>query len=84
MRRSSRLERAEKLVEAENRLATGQTLRQVAADLGSARSTVQDGRRAKKTQTAALPAALTAVVATPEGVGGLHRRVRASPPITLI
>jgi Family of unknown function (DUF6399) len=78
MRRSSRLERAEKLVEAENRLATGQTLRQVAADLGSARSTVQDGRRAKKTQTAALPAALTACVATPEGVGGLHRRVRAA------
>jgi transposase-like protein len=65
MRRFSRLERAETRVEAERPLAPGQTLRQVAAECGIARSTLQDWRRVKATQTAAL----AAYVATPEGVG---------------
>ena len=79
MRHASRLERAETLVEAERRLATGQTLQQVSADLGIARSTLQDWRQAKETQlAAALPADLAAFVATPEGVDWLHRMVLAA------
>ena len=79
MRHSSRLERAETLVEAERRLATGQTFQQVSADLGIARSTLQDWHQAKEAQlAAALPADFAAFVATPEGVGWLHRMVLAA------
>ena len=57
MRHSSRLERAETLVEAERGLASGQTLQEVSADLGIARSTLQDWHQAKEAQlAAALPA----------------------------
>jgi len=42
VRRRSRLERAEQLQMAETRWAAGQPQRQVAADLGVARSTLQD------------------------------------------
>ena len=79
MRSFSRLERAETLVEAEHRLAAWQTLRQVSADLGIARSTLQDWRQAKESQlVAALPADVAACVATPEGVGWLHRMMLAA------
>ena len=70
----TRLERAEQLAEADTRLTAGQTQRQVAADLGIARSTLQDWRQAEAAQTTAL----SAFVATPEGVRWLHRVVLAA------
>jgi len=74
--RRNRLERAEKLVAAETRFSAGQTQRQIAADLGVARSTLQDWQRASSAD--AVPAALAAFIATPEGVGWLHRMVLAA------
>ena len=76
MRRRSRLERAEQLQRAETRWAAGQPQRQVAADLGVARSTLRDWRRADP--VGAAPAALAAFARTPEGVRWLHRVVRAA------
>ncbi len=76
VRRRSRLERAEQLQRAETRWAAGQPQRQVAADLGVARSTLQDWRRADP--VGAAPAALAAFARTPEGVRWLHRVVLAA------
>lgn len=76
VRRRWRLERAEQLGAAEARLAAGQPQRQVAADLGVARSTLQDW--CKPAQVGAAPAALAAFVHTPEGVQWLHRVVLAA------
>ncbi len=72
----NRLERAEKLMAAETRLSAGQTQRQVAAELGVARSTLQGWRRASARD--AVPAALAAFIATPEGVRWLQRMVLAA------
>ena len=74
--RRNRLERAEKLVTAEARLSAGQTQRNVAVELGVARSTLQDWCRASSAN--APPAALAAFVATPEGVRWLRRMVLAA------
>ena len=76
VRRRSRLERAERLQVAEGCWAAGQTQRQVAADVGVARSTLQDWHRADR--GGAAPAALAAFVATPEGVQWLHQLVLAA------
>ena len=76
VRGRSRLERAEQRGAAAARLATGQPQRQVAADLGVARSTLQDW--CKPTPISAAPAVLAAFVATPEGVRWLHRVVLAA------
>jgi len=76
VRRRSRLERAEQLQRAETRWAAGQPQRQVAADLGVARSTLRDWRRADP--VGAAPAALAAFARTPEGVRWLHRVVLAA------
>ena len=73
MKHRSRLERAEQRGAAVARLATGQPQRHVAADLGVARSTLQDW--CKPTPVGAAPALLAAFVATPEGVQWLHQRV---------
>jgi transcriptional regulator with XRE-family HTH domain len=70
------LERAERLQVAEGCWAAGQTQRQVAADVGVARSTLQDWHRADR--GGAAPAALAAFVATPEGVQWLHQLVLAA------
>jgi transcriptional regulator with XRE-family HTH domain len=72
--RRNRLERAQKLAAAEERLFAGQTQRQVGAELGVARSTLQDWQRAGPPN----PVALAAFVATPEGVRWLHRTVLAA------
>ncbi|MCP4823669.1 MAG: transposase, partial [Shimia sp.] len=72
----NRLERAEKLVAAEARMSAGQTQRHVAEELGVARSTLQDWRRASSAN--AVPAALAVFIATPEGVRWLHRMVLAA------
>jgi hypothetical protein len=76
VKRRSRLERAEQLETATARLAAGQPQRQVAADLGLARSTLQDWR--KPVTVGAAPAALAAWVETPEGVRWLHQLVLAA------
>jgi hypothetical protein len=61
----------------EARLSAGQTQRQIAAELGVARSTLQGWSRA--TAARAVPATLAAFVTTPEGVHWLHRVVLAAP-----
>ncbi len=71
-----RLERAEKLQAAKARLAEGETERQVAAELGVARSTLQDWRSERSLPGA--PEALAAFAATPEGVRWLQRMVLAA------
>jgi hypothetical protein len=76
VKRRSRLERAEQLETATARLAAGQPQRQVAADLGLARSTLQDWR--KPVAVGAAPAALAAWVETPEGVRWLHQLLLAA------
>ena len=76
MRRRSRLERAQQRETARARLAVGQPQRQVAADLGLARSTLQDW--CKPAPIGAAPAVLAAFVETPEGVQWLHRLVLAA------
>lgn len=76
VKRRSRRERAEQLEAAGARLAVGRTQRQVAADLGVARSTLQDWCRPVPIDDA--PAALAAFVRTPEGVRWLHRLVLAA------
>ena len=76
VKRRSRRERAEQLEAAGARLAVGRTQRQVAADLGVARSTLQDWCRPVPIDGA--PAALAAFVRTPEGVRWLHRLVLAA------
>jgi transposase-like protein len=74
--RRDRLERAEKLEAAEARLAAGKTQRQVAEELGVARSTLQDWRRASS--PGGVPEALAAFTATPEGVRWLQRMLLAA------
>jgi transposase-like protein len=76
MIRSDRLERAEKLEVAEARLAAGRTQRQVVEELGVARSTLQDWRRASSLE--GVPDTLAAFVATPEGVRWLQRMLLAA------
>ena len=76
VRRRSRLERAQQGELAAARLAAGQPQRQVAADLGLARSTLQDW--CKPVPVGAAPAALAAFVASPQGVQWLHRLVLAA------
>ena len=76
MIRRSRLERAEQLGIANARLAAGQPQRQVAADLGLARSTLQDW--CKPVAVGAAPAALAAWMETPDGVRWLHQLVLAA------
>ncbi|MEF8701295.1 MAG: hypothetical protein V5B33_18685 [Candidatus Accumulibacter sp. UW20] len=74
--RRSRLERAEKLEKAAVRLAAGEPQRQVAEDLGLARSTLQEW--CKPVAAGAPPAVLAAWVETPEGVRWLHQLVLAA------
>jgi hypothetical protein len=76
VRRRSRLERAEQLETVNARLAAGQPQRQVAADLGLARSTLQEW--CKPVAVGAAPAALAAWVETAEGVRWLHPLVLAA------
>ena len=76
MRRRSRLERAEQLGAATVRRAAGQPQRQIAADLGVARSTLQDW--CKPPPVGAAPAALAAFVETPAGMRWLHQIVLAA------
>jgi uncharacterized protein (UPF0548 family) len=76
VRHCSRLERAEQLETARARLAAGQPQRQVAADLGLARSTLQQW--CKPVAVGAAPAALVAWLETPEGVRCLHQGVLAA------
>ncbi len=76
VRRRSRLERAQQGEVAAARLAAGQPQRQVAADLGLARSTLQDW--CKPAPVGAAPAGLAAFVASPQGVQWLHRLVLAA------
>ncbi len=76
VRRRSRLERAEQLGAASARLAAGQPQRQVAADLGLARSTLQEW--CQPVAVGAAPAALAAWVETAEGVRWLHQLVLAA------
>lgn len=76
VRRHTRLERAEQREAAAARLATGEPQRQVAADLGVARSTLQDW--CKSAPVGAAPAALAAFVETAEGVCWLRQVVLAA------
>ena len=76
MKRRSRLERAEQLGTATARVAAGQPQRQVAADLGLARNTLQEW--CKPLAVGAAPAVLAAWVETPEGVRWLHQLVWAA------
>ncbi len=76
MIRRSRLERAEQLEAATARLAAGQPQRQVAADLGLARSTLQEW--SKPVAVGAAPAALAALMETPDGVRWLHQLLLAA------
>jgi uncharacterized protein (UPF0548 family) len=76
VKRRSRLERAEQLETATARLAAGQPQRQVAADLGLARSTLQEW--CKPEAVGAAPAVLAAWMETPEGVRWLHQLVLAA------
>jgi len=73
VKQRSRLERAEQLSATAERLAQGQPLRQVATELGIARSTLRDWCAA--VPPAGLPAEVAACLATPAGVGWLHRLV---------
>ncbi len=74
MIRRDRMVRAEKLGAAEERLAAGKSQRVVAEELGVARSTLQDWRRASSLD--GVPETLAAFVATPEGVRWLQRMLR--------
>ena len=74
MRRCSRLERVEQLTTAKAGLHAGHSQRQVAAQLGVARSTLQDGCLPAAVGGEA-PAALQAFVQTPDGVRWLQRQV---------
>lgn len=74
--RRTRLERAEQMRLVEAGLDAGHSQRQIAAQLGVARSTLQDGGGAAVAQEA--PAALVAFTQTPEGVRWLQRQVLAA------
>lgn len=74
MRRYSRLERVEQLTAAEAGLRAGHSQRQMAAQLGVARSTLQDWCLPAAVGGEA-PAALRAFVQTPDGVRWLQRQV---------
>ncbi|WP_093028410.1 DUF6399 domain-containing protein [Thiocapsa roseopersicina] len=76
MTRRTRLEQAESIAAAETRLATGETQRGVAADMGVARSTLRGWCR--DVPHGDSPAGLTAFARTPEGVAWLHRMVLAA------
>jgi len=69
----TRLERAEQLGLAAGQLAQGHPLRQVAAELGVARSTLRGWRAAAP--LAGLPAEVAACLATPAGAQWLHQLV---------
>ena len=71
----SRLERAEQLGVAGVALAAGQPLRQVAAGLGVARSTLRDWRAAVPLD--GMPPEVAAGLSTPAGARWLHRLVVA-------
>jgi hypothetical protein len=71
----TRLERAEQREAAALRLAQGQPLRQVAAGLGVARSTLRGWRAAAP--LAGLPPEVAACLATPAGARWLHQLVVA-------
>ena len=73
MKHRARLERAEHLAVAAEQLAQGQPLRQVAAELGVARSTLRGWRAAPP--LAGLPAEVAACLATPAGARWLHQLV---------
>ena len=84
MRRRSRLERAEQRRMAVTALDQGHSPRQVAAQLGVPRSPLQDGCR-PATGDPETPAALRALMQTPEGVKWLQRQVLAAQfAITLL
>lgn len=74
MRRCSRLERVERLTTAKAGLHAGHSQRQVAAQLGVARSTLQDWCLPAAVG-GEVPAALQAFVQTPDGVRWLQRQV---------
>ena len=76
VRHRSRLERAEQLGAAEVRWANGQTRRQVAAELGVARTTLHDWCRAAA--PGGLPPEVATGLSTPAGVQWLHRLVMAA------
>lgn len=73
MKHRTRLERAEQLGVAAVQLAQGQPLRQVATELGVARSTLRDWCAA--VPFVGLPAEVAACLATPAGARWLHRLV---------
>ena len=73
MKHRARLERAEQLAVAAVQLAQGQPLRQVATQLGVARSTLRGWRAAQP--VAGLPAEVAACLATPAGARWLHQLV---------
>jgi len=74
MKHRSRLERAEQLEVAAEQLAAGQPLRQVAAGLGVARSTLRGWRAAVPLE--GIPAEVVAAcLCTPAGARWLHRLV---------
>jgi hypothetical protein len=73
MKHRTRLERAEQLGVAAIQLAQGQPLRQVATDLGIARSTLRDWCAAGP--VSGLPAEVGACLATPAGTRWLHQLV---------
>lgn len=75
-RRRSRLERAGQFTQAESALCAGRSQRQVAMQLGVARSTLQEWCTDRPSGQA--PAALAAFIETPEGVEWLHRQVVAA------
>jgi hypothetical protein len=60
------------------RAAAEQTQRQIAAELGVARSTLQQWRDAPAPANSAVPAALLGVLQTPAGVRWLHQVVVAA------
>jgi len=72
----TRLERAELRTAAAAALAAGQPQRQAAAALGVPRTTLQDWQQAET--AVAMPAMLTAFMATPAGVQWLHQLVMAA------
>jgi len=79
MRHRSRLERAEQQGAALAGRQAGYSQRQVAAQLGVARSTLQDGCVPTLAGGEAPPAMRMAFVQTPEGVKWLQRQVLAAP-----
>ena len=82
--RRTRLERAEQRNLVATGLDAGHSPRQIAAPLGVARSTLQEGGGAGVVDQEA-PAALRAFTRTPEGVRWLQRQVLAAPfVITLL